>query len=438
MARRFEEGPSSASETSYDGKKLMGIIQRTPAYLTVPIAAMTMLVLVLLIAVLGITLTTLLRGRKLSTAVNDAAEAASYLEGLGQVLMHMQSSLDNITSIISASGVDVQEFQDGFFIDPLGSPNYATLYDDGLANETRMAYRVRGPCGDNSSTVIVMLHDLGYSSHVWIEQMNALSATPFLYCTIAIDLLGHGSSDMPPYGGSFVAHSGYLHKFLTEARMLEDPSRGRYLLGHAFGAAVAMQYAVEHPGVIRGLIFEDPLPYFVDPHDPQGNNSAVTGTLSTENVTLAAGLALSNFSLFAQINAGSLLMSSSCSLSTLQPIMQAYIGLTLSADASTIASGLVSLIDLDHRAAFASNTSPLLLITGTNSGYEDVSPLSYSKLAMTAWNLAKRTATLHIIGSASGAPHITHHSLFTRYVVDYLDLFDSTCDAASIDWSQIE
>jgi pimeloyl-ACP methyl ester carboxylesterase len=437
MSRRFEGG-DGGSDTGTDGKKLMGIIQRTPSYLAVPIAVMLLVALVLLVGILGITLATMIRGKKLAAAVDASTEAASQIQTLGGALMGIQNSLDNLTSMFGASVASISEFQDGFFIDPLGSPNYATLYDADLPNETRMAYRVRGPCGDNTSAVVLMVHDLGYSSQVWIEQMNTLSAAPHHYCTIAIDLLGHGSSDLPPYGGSFVAHSGYLHQFMTEARLLENPSRNRYLMGHAFGSAIVMQYAVNHPGVIKGLVFEDPLPYVVHPDDPDGNNSVVTGATNADNMTMAASLALYNFSAYAQIAAGSLLLGSACSSTTLQPIMHAYIELTLNADAQTISEGLLSMINLDHRNDFASNAIPMLFITGTNTGYEDLTPLSYSKLATAAWNLATRTATLHIIGSASGAPHVTHRELFTRYVTDYLSRFDSTCDPASINWSQIE
>lgn len=418
-----------------ESKKWTKVIENTPVWLIRPILIMVALALALMICIFIFTLVTMVKGNALSAKVEDAAISAQSLSPAFTQLLTYMSLFANLTE---SGAVTAEEFSEGFFVDPIAPPNYAILYNEGLPNQTRMAYRMNGPCQDSDSTAIVIIHDLGFSGVLWIEQVNSLAALPQKYCAMAIDLLGHGDSDEPLTGGAYVAQAGYLHRFMTEVRLLENPARGLFLMGHGFGAAIAMQYTADFPGVVDGFILENPLPYAVDPDDPDGERTAETGALSESNMTSAANLMLSNMPIYAQATASGLLVGSACSSTVLHPMSAAFMGLLFKAIPETLSEGMVSLMTLDHRHLFETNTSPILMITGTTSGYEDVTTLNFAKLAQTARNLASRTADLHVLGSAAGAPHLTNHAVFTSLVADFLTGRPRLCDAASINWAQIE
>src|SRR5215216_5217706 len=69
---------------------------------------------------------------------------------------------------------------------------------------------------------------------------------------VALDLRGHGESDQPDDGYDFASVGRDLSSALA-ALELERP----VLVGHSWGAHVALQYAVDRPGALAGLVMVD-------------------------------------------------------------------------------------------------------------------------------------------------------------------------------------
>jgi pimeloyl-ACP methyl ester carboxylesterase len=387
-----------------------------------------------IIGIVGIALTIILlvNGSVMKTTVN---EAQVYLTALGESAPAIAFYLQKLVNISTLAGSIVPEevFADGYFTDPVPGVQYVFIVNDTV----RMAYRFSGPCSDTTSPLIVFVHSLSSSSVEWIEQMNRHGASAT--CAIAIDLLGHGNSDSVELmsGGSVPNQASYLFTFMTVAGLLDDVERRVTLCGNAFGGSIIMQFHAEHPGVADAIILENPMPYLVNPMDPYALQSAITGAVSAPEVLQLAGLALYNASIYTELIATELGLGSSCSPSSLVPLTEAYRQMALFAEAIAITDGLISLSTLDHQGIFSGLIIPILLISGARTGVDNVSSLSYALLAETARNLAQTQATLHVIGSAASAVHLTHSHLFYLLSTQFLSGIDIQCDMASIAWSQV-
>lgn len=92
---------------------------------------------------------------------------------------------------------------------------------------------------------VVFLHGAGGSSRHWFEQQAALNG----FCrTIAVDLPGHGAS-----GGQLLSTVGEFAKFVadfTSALSLDE----FVLAGHSLGGAIALEFALQFPKRLKGLI----------------------------------------------------------------------------------------------------------------------------------------------------------------------------------------
>jgi 3-oxoadipate enol-lactonase len=114
---------------------------------------------------------------------------------------------------------------------------------DGL----RIHYQQKGRGED-----VVLLHAVTGNLSIWLFS-NLMGVLAEEFRVTAYDLRGHGASDVPA--------SGY-----TSADMVEDLRRlhadlrlgPALLVGHSFGAVVAVHAAVLYPDMVRGLILSDP------------------------------------------------------------------------------------------------------------------------------------------------------------------------------------
>ena len=114
-----------------------------------------------------------------------------------------------------------------------------------LVEGLRLHYRHWGGSGQP----LVLLHGLASTCHIWDLVAPILCRD---FDVVALDQRGHGESDKPDHGYDFPAVSGDLHGFL-QALGLERP----VLVGHSWGADVALEYAVAHPDTTPGLCFVD-------------------------------------------------------------------------------------------------------------------------------------------------------------------------------------
>lgn len=112
-----------------------------------------------------------------------------------------------------------------------------------LENGWPIYYTEANPTGD---LPLVLVHGSGANRCLWKNQIEALARDPVR--VIALDLPGHGRS-----GGeaqeSVPAYSDSVHRF---ARALSLPPF--VLAGHSLGGAIVLEYALQYPGELRGMV----------------------------------------------------------------------------------------------------------------------------------------------------------------------------------------
>ncbi len=121
------------------------------------------------------------------------------------------------------------------------APREGSTTVDGL----RLRYRDWGGQGDP----IVLLHGLASTCHIWDLVAPILSQE---YRVVALDQRGHGRSDKPDEGYSFESVVADLKGFI-DVIGLERP----VVVGHSWGADVALEFAVAHHDSTRGICFVD-------------------------------------------------------------------------------------------------------------------------------------------------------------------------------------
>jgi pimeloyl-ACP methyl ester carboxylesterase len=113
------------------------------------------------------------------------------------------------------------------------------------------------PHGDGPEKV-VFIHGFEASARIWAMTQAALSADR--YTSIAINNRGAGGSEAPPDEADF----GVQIFAADAAELVEQLGWDRFtLVGHSLGGATAAQFAVDHPGRLKGLVL-------LDPSDPDG------------------------------------------------------------------------------------------------------------------------------------------------------------------------
>lgn len=100
-----------------------------------------------------------------------------------------------------------------------------------------------------SGQPIILLHGLASTCHIWDMVAPILSENN---AVVAVDQRGHGLSAKPDHGYDFATVSNDLLA-LIRARDLERP----IVVGHSWGGDVALEFAVAHPEIARGICFVD-------------------------------------------------------------------------------------------------------------------------------------------------------------------------------------
>jgi pimeloyl-ACP methyl ester carboxylesterase len=111
--------------------------------------------------------------------------------------------------------------------------------------------------GPATAPPVVLIHGNVSSSAFWEPMMEALSAT---HRVIAPDLRGFGSTEPLPIDATrgMRDFSDDLHALLLAL----DITGPVHLLGWSAGAGVCMQFAIDHPAQVAGLVLEAPVsPY---------------------------------------------------------------------------------------------------------------------------------------------------------------------------------
>ena len=125
------------------------------------------------------------------------------------------------------------------------------LDGDVLVNGQRLHYRRWLPAEPRAELPpLLLLHGLASSSHIWNLVAPLLAARG--YAVSALDQRGHGESNKPYSGYDFdtiVADDAAT----VEALGIERP----VIVGHSWGAWVALQYAVTRPAAVTALVLVD-------------------------------------------------------------------------------------------------------------------------------------------------------------------------------------
>ena len=139
-------------------------------------------------------------------------------------------------------------------------PSTSTASDSGLTMTTRL-HTVR--LGDGPP--IVFVHGMGTSAATW-ERCTELLADRF--ATIAVDLLGHGSSPVPEDPEEYTRDRTLadLDDVLAD---LDEPA---VLVGHSLGGYLALAHGATRPGVARAIVVLNTGPGFRDPEKREGWN----------------------------------------------------------------------------------------------------------------------------------------------------------------------
>ena len=96
---------------------------------------------------------------------------------------------------------------------------------------------------------VVLLHGLASTCRIW-DFVAPILARDF--SVIAVDQRGHGDSGKPEQGYDFACVSGDVAKLLA-GRGIKRP----VLVGHSWGADVALELAAAEPELLQGIVFVD-------------------------------------------------------------------------------------------------------------------------------------------------------------------------------------
>ena len=96
---------------------------------------------------------------------------------------------------------------------------------------------------------VIMLHGLASNCNIWNLVAPVLSNR---YHILTIDQRGHGISDKPEQGYDFDTVTTDLYEIIKSLG-IEHP----LIVGHSWGADVALEFAVNFPTIARGLCFVD-------------------------------------------------------------------------------------------------------------------------------------------------------------------------------------
>jgi len=110
-------------------------------------------------------------------------------------------------------------------------------------------YQDFGPA--NAASGIVLVHGLGSSSHIWDFVAPILAERSLR--VLALDQRGHGESDQPDTGYDFLSVVEDLAGFVDAVSLSETS----VLVGHSWGASVALHFAVTHADRTAGLVLVD-------------------------------------------------------------------------------------------------------------------------------------------------------------------------------------
>lgn len=117
-------------------------------------------------------------------------------------------------------------------------------------NGIHLYYEVQG-----TGTPLLFIHGLGSSTEDWEPQVREFSRS---HRVLTCDLRGHGRSDKPPGPYSIPMFAADVAELLQALRCVPA-----HIVGLSLGGCVAMQLALDFPGLARALVIVNSAPEFV-------------------------------------------------------------------------------------------------------------------------------------------------------------------------------
>ncbi|MHB8077401.1 alpha/beta fold hydrolase [Desulfosporosinus fructosivorans] len=96
-------------------------------------------------------------------------------------------------------------------------------------------------------SAILFIHGAGGTGHKWANQISGIDG----YNLIALDLPGHGQSEGEAED-SIINYRNFIWQFVLALELEQF-----VIAGHSMGGAIAMEFALKYPGVLRGMIIVD-------------------------------------------------------------------------------------------------------------------------------------------------------------------------------------
>jgi 2-hydroxy-6-oxonona-2,4-dienedioate hydrolase len=96
---------------------------------------------------------------------------------------------------------------------------------------------------------VILLHGMGGVKEMWMGNLGALAAGYHVY---AIDQIGFGHSDKPLLDYKIATFVDFLYAFMQTQNIGKAT-----LVGNSFGGWIALDFAIQHPGMVEKLVLVD-------------------------------------------------------------------------------------------------------------------------------------------------------------------------------------
>ncbi len=134
-----------------------------------------------------------------------------------------------------------------------------------------LIWTIRSLNSPKDTIPIVLIHDFGCASGIWIENIDFLSARHPLYI---FDILGFGRSSRPTFDQTNCLNAEIKFvESIEDWRIAVDLNEKFFLVGHGFGAYLATLYTIRYGKFIEKLILLDPWGFNPKPDESQLNLS---------------------------------------------------------------------------------------------------------------------------------------------------------------------
>ena len=113
-----------------------------------------------------------------------------------------------------------------------------------IANGISMNYELIG-----SGRCLTLIHGAGDNLNAWFNQVPAFSQR---YRVLTYDVRGHGQTEMTEEELTTELWVDDLYALLKDLSISET-----FLLGHSMGGAIALQFTLTHPKMVKALILSN-------------------------------------------------------------------------------------------------------------------------------------------------------------------------------------